>query len=218
LSIDGSPSDFYTLVLKDMGIANPPFGSKVILAGWAALEGTSAKNNPLATTLQKPGSYSLPGNPAGVQQYPTVALGAQATADSIGSSYPSIRLALKTGKVNLIKESELRLWSGGGYGRDKLIQSMRIAPGVGGLSGSQPGEQIAGAVGSVVGTSLTDIIGGPLGAIGTFFGFLTQANTWYRILYILFGAILLIIGLHMIVGGKLSKEGGNVAKVAEAAE
>jgi hypothetical protein len=72
------------------------------LEGQAVTEGTSAKNNPLATTKILPNvpSSTLAGNSAGVQEYATRAGGVQATADTI-AGYPAIVAHLKSGSILL---------------------------------------------------------------------------------------------------------------------
>lgn len=68
------------------------------LVSWAAKEGTAARNNPLATTLRTNGSTPLPGNSAGVQEYPTAAAGVAATAATL-KGYSSIVSAFQTGNI-----------------------------------------------------------------------------------------------------------------------
>jgi hypothetical protein len=63
---------------------------------WASYEDTSAENNPLASEW-KDGSTNF--NPAGVQNYPSIAIGAQATAADLKAwpSYASIIAAIRSG-------------------------------------------------------------------------------------------------------------------------
>jgi hypothetical protein len=49
------------------------------LHAWQRCEGGAARNNPWNTTERVPGSTLLPGNPAGVQEYPDDVAGLAAT-------------------------------------------------------------------------------------------------------------------------------------------
>lgn len=89
-------SDFFGGVLKSLGLPDTP-ANRTFLLGWSQIENTRAANNPLATTLHTKNSVPLPGNPAGVQQYPTAAEGITATAATL-SHYPNILAALRTGQ------------------------------------------------------------------------------------------------------------------------
>jgi hypothetical protein len=86
---------------------------------WANLENTAARNNPLATTQTETGSTPLPGNSAGVQQYPTAAAGIKATAQTL-EGYPSIVAAFKSGDITAVSFTnspslirEFTIWSQG---------------------------------------------------------------------------------------------------------
>ena len=82
-------------------------------AGWPPF----TKNNPLNTTQAMPGSYPLPGNTAGVQQYPTAAEGIAATKITIENGrYNDVLLALRGGRGLCGRSwAGLSTWSGGGY-------------------------------------------------------------------------------------------------------
>jgi hypothetical protein len=67
-------------------------------ATWMQSEGGDANCNPLNTTLKMPGSWSLPGNTAGVQEYPDFETGIDATVetfDTKGQGYERILGAMK---------------------------------------------------------------------------------------------------------------------------
>jgi hypothetical protein len=88
------------------------------LAGWYAREGTSAANNPLASTETESGSTQF--NSAGVQNYPNATVGVAATVATLNNGrYPAIVMALKAGQGlaagNGQVQQELLTWSGGGY-------------------------------------------------------------------------------------------------------
>lgn len=85
------------------------------LNAWAHREGTSAKNNPLATTQPEHGSTSF--NSVGVQNYPTLNLGAKATAATLENGYyDDVLKALRTGHISTKTHfSGLKTWSGNAY-------------------------------------------------------------------------------------------------------
>jgi hypothetical protein len=94
------------------------------LDSWAHNEGTAALNNPLATTLTSPGSYPLPGNSAGVQQYSTPGAGELATSTTLKglSVYAPIVRGLRSGHPYQAQVADptgfahaLQAWSGSGY-------------------------------------------------------------------------------------------------------
>lgn len=90
----GSPDTFWRDVLKQLGA--PATKANIdSLKGWAAVEGTKAAYNPLATTLDEPGATQF--NSVGVRNYPTPAIGAKATADTLKKGYPSIVASFRSG-------------------------------------------------------------------------------------------------------------------------
>lgn len=107
-----SLDEFWYAVETKLGIANRPAARKFLQA-WAGAEGTKARNNPLATTLQLPGSAPFASNPDGVQEYPTPELGAEATARTI-QGYPSLLGVLKGSQSPFSPPvfSALNTWSG----------------------------------------------------------------------------------------------------------
>lgn len=82
-------------------------------ATWMQSEGGSANCNPLNTTLKMPGSWNLPGNTAGVQEYPNFQTGIDATVQTFatkGQGYERILGAMKRNEsarkiVNIIGET-----------------------------------------------------------------------------------------------------------------
>lgn len=89
------------------------------LTSWIRHESTwppGAANNPLNTTLSMGGGTNF--NSVGVKNYPTAAIGIQATIQTLLGGYPGIVAALKSGR-GLCGQSfggEFSKWSGGGYG------------------------------------------------------------------------------------------------------
>jgi hypothetical protein len=106
-----------------------PFAVQAFLA-WEPYENTAACWNPLATTLRYTDdacrSWNLPGNRAGVQQYPSRECGIRATADTLnytfngnGRAYQAIRhMMARQGFDEAVLLEELRRWVGSeGYAR-----------------------------------------------------------------------------------------------------
>ncbi len=110
-----------------------PFAVSAFLA-WEPYENTVACWNPLATTLRYGGecqSWNLPGNSAGVQQYPSRECGIRATADTLnytfdgnGQAYQAIRrMMARQGFDEAALIQELRRWVGSeGYARAVVSQ------------------------------------------------------------------------------------------------
>ncbi|MGQ9904328.1 MAG: PA14 domain-containing protein [Anaerolineae bacterium] len=110
------------------------FAVRAFLA-WEPYENTAACWNPLATTLRYTdpacSSWNLPGNRAGVQQYPSQECGIRATADTLnytfngnGLAYQNIRrMMAKQGFDEAALLQELRRWVGSeGYARAVVSQ------------------------------------------------------------------------------------------------
>jgi len=88
------------------------------VSNWFAHEGTTAQNNPMATTQNAAGATQF--NSAGVKNYPSAAEGITATAQTLENGlYPAIVMALRSGQGlsagNSQVQQELLTWSGGGY-------------------------------------------------------------------------------------------------------
>lgn len=69
---------------------------RLAIVSWETAEGTSARYNPLATTLRVSGSTDF--NSVGVQDYPSLSVGVQATKRTLagqGFGYGAIVLALQ---------------------------------------------------------------------------------------------------------------------------
>lgn len=121
---DGGETAFITAVLADLG-APATAADITSLADWFPREWPAwppgAASNPLDSILPAPGStdFNTFGGGLHVQNYPTAAEGAQATAETLeGGWYPRILAALRAGAglcgdPNLA--AEFSTWSGGGY-------------------------------------------------------------------------------------------------------
>lgn len=162
--------------LAAIGAPDTPANERFLNA-WALREGTSAKNNPFATTQTAPGSYSLPGNPAGVQQYPDVRTGAIATAQTLQNGlYGDVLSALRSGTASTSAGyAGLRTWSGGGYSS--------LGGSSGGPGGAPP--SITANQGGSPGTTASGSTVGPQGWGGLVIG----------VVQMLAGGALLLIGI-----------------------
>jgi hypothetical protein len=154
-----TPDAFWTQVLVDMGA--PITQSNIeALRAWSQHEGGGGNWNPLNTTRPEPGSsffnHLSPGT--GVQNYPTAAVGAKATADSINNGlYPSIVAAFKSGNAfgALVSGGkgpigqQLRKWSGGAYNNVYASAGNYTSPTLGGQSSTGK----TGKVGASTGTA-----------------------------------------------------------------
>lgn len=119
--VDGPGEDsFFRAVLADLGAPDTP-GNLRSLEAWYPHEWPSwppgAENNPLDSTLPMPGSSAI--NSVGVQNYPSAAEGARATAETIrNGNYPRIVRDLVNGRSlcgDATLTTEFATWSGGGY-------------------------------------------------------------------------------------------------------
>jgi hypothetical protein len=113
----GGNAGFAEAVLQGLGAPATAANLKS-MNNWFAHEGTSAQNNPMATTESEPGATTF--NSAGVKNYPNEAVGVAATVATLENGlYPAIVFALRGGvglsTGNSQVESELSTWSGGGY-------------------------------------------------------------------------------------------------------
>jgi len=170
-------------VLHDLGApvsqANVGF-----LQEWQMYEHSEAKNNPLNITAPA-GSGSI--NSAGVQNYSSRQQGARYTAQVIsGGNYPTIYKMLKGDNVgntflhhtpDLVKE--LNLW-----GSKSFAEKIH--------SGSESVLDKAGDVAH----QAADVITAPVDAIKWVF------KNWDRILFVIGGAVLIIIGIIVLVKGQ----------------
>jgi len=96
-----NPAAWAQALLRALGVPVTAGGTAILVA-WQACEGGVAAQqgfNPLNTTEPAPGSRPLPGNPAGVQLYPSAPVGVAATAATLTNGrYPTILAALRTGQ------------------------------------------------------------------------------------------------------------------------
>lgn len=113
---------------------NAPVNSNTmaLMMAWFQAEGTTAKWNPMATTLNYGGSRSMPNSSVGVQEYKDMATGVAATARTLQDPrYKTIVRLLQAG-INPIKlfrqaETEFDTWRGSTAGHYGLIQILKGA-------------------------------------------------------------------------------------------
>lgn len=117
----GSEAAFTGAVLAGLGA--PATGANTgSLEAWGSREGCwgcTGANNQFDSTLYEPGStaFNTFGGGLHVWNYPTPAIGAQATAQTISAGYPEITAALRSGSgvCGYGFAAEFSRWSGGGY-------------------------------------------------------------------------------------------------------
>lgn len=203
-----SYNDYFAGVLRDLGapVTAPNLN---FLAGWAQVEGTAAANNPLATTLHLRGSSPLPGNSAGVQQYPSVQEGERATAQTLSAGYPNIVSALKTGNILEVSFqnppgliAEFAKWSGhagdtapggAGYG---YFQAVKLH------AQGNPGGKSASDIGSYdLGNAVHDVTSPFTGWVKQLVDFI-KAYT-LRLGEVVGGGLLVLAGLLILTRGSV---------------
>lgn len=128
--------NYIFLVLKELNL-EPTQNRVNLLRSWAALENTTAKNNPFATTWNAEpnrtdkflgGYYFNSNNNYPVKNYSTPEIGAKAFANTLkyGNYYPSIYTGLKSGLPleqwysDPVEREFTTYGGGGGYGKKVL--------------------------------------------------------------------------------------------------
>jgi hypothetical protein len=215
--LDPLSATFWEDVLGDLPDVSPSAYSLDIgeLAEWSEHEGTSAQNNPLATE-QAHGEPGTLFNKSGVLNFATPQIGAEATAATLEqSNYANIASDLETGTpFGSNTQSEFRAWSGGGYTSPLGESPTYNSPGV--VGNDDSGGANSGVVTTAATSSSTDssygfpgqdipIFGGILGAL---------EDTGMRIVFVLLGALLLIVGLFIASGTNPLKTAATAATVA----
>ena len=109
--------------------------NQLALVAVMAQEGSPARCNPFDTTWRLPGSVNLPGNPDGVQEYPSMSDGYNAVWATLneadpGFGYEPIREALKQGGcgcavVEAWARSEWGTWRGNPAGASAFLQHVQ---------------------------------------------------------------------------------------------
>lgn len=117
-------------ILKAIGADPSNANAMNFMLAWMQAEGTAAQYNPLGTTQQMAGSYALPGNSAGVQQYPSMQLGIEAIKRTLlNGRYNEIVQGLRQGvnPLQLARSPELGTWVTGTpntIGRNQYIYAV----------------------------------------------------------------------------------------------
>lgn len=194
-SIDSTDTFWYALETR-LGLPHNR-ATHTFLQGWANIEGTKARYNPLATTLRQPGSTSF--NSVGVQNYPTPEIGVAATADTL-RNYPAV-LAVLRGKAspygNAAFNTELNKWSGNAdkgatvtpYVRSWLLQAQSNPSGKDAtdwLSADPLGPAVASAADAAL-------------AVPRFLAKLMDPSYILRGLQVIAGAVLVLVGVGLLV-------------------
>lgn len=184
----------------------------LFLRAWQSKEGGSARNNPLNTTQPATGATVLPGNSAGVKEYPSAAVGADATASTLlNGRYPDVVKALQTGnapaalvsgKVSVdAVVSQIRTW-GTVHFADMIAQQSKgagsgLASAIGGAAKHVPGVQQGVDAVNAVG----DVAGGAVDAaqaVGGFVATITNPHNILRAGEVLAGAGLVAMGSFLL--------------------
>jgi hypothetical protein len=214
---------FFTAVLETLGL--PTTGPNLDwLVGWANKENTKARYNPLATTLKTTGSSGLAGNPDGVQEYTSGAMGVAATAQTL-KAYPAIIAQFASGNAlstSYSNPAELihayGLWSGNAgdpAAAKSYFQAVKVAAQGGNVSGKLPSLSAAGpeswsltdaanAVTGAVSGVWSGVVGPVSGVVAAVAKFFANID-----IYLLRGGLLLGAALLLVVGlGLVGKSQG----------
>jgi hypothetical protein len=193
-----SPDTFWYAVETKLGL---PHTRPVhdFLQGWANVEGTKARFNPLATTLTQPGATNF--NSVGVKNYPTPDAGVQATADTL-KQYPHLLAALKSPSYMAFDTPAVRMdlnrWQSGKQGNGAVTPYTRsiMLQYQGNPSGKSASDWFSNA-----GSGVTDAIGGAVGdvlAVPKFLAKLADVHNILRGLQVLAGAVLVLVGVVLL--------------------
>lgn len=204
------------------------------LEAWASAEGTSALNNPLATTEPEAGATDF--NSIGVKNYLTPATGEAATAATLQSGlYEGIRRALATGNAtqasfgNASVYTGLNDWAYGpnaGYGasvtsyvKNVITNAQGAAPNSGNISAATPGLFGSGTLEGAPQTlyqgsgakTVVDTVLGPINSVEKLISFLTS----WRFAEVVGGVLLLVVGLVLLGKQFTGPVAGTAASVAK---
>jgi len=215
------------------GINAPTTDPNVVgMLAWDMAEGRTAMFNLLDTTLKTADSTPLPGNSAGVQEYPNWDAGVNATVQTL-QNYGGILTALRQqqGPQALAKAVGASPWGtsgslisqvAAGWGNGKgagVIQS--IGYGGSAVPGAGGGDLGSGLVGLATGAAgaAWGAFGAPIAwgeALAKFLGQLLDRKTWIRFGEIIGGLVLGLGGLIVLAKalGADSAVAGVAGKVA----
>jgi hypothetical protein len=180
--------------------------NRALLSAWAQTEGTRARFNPLATTQDAAGATVLAGNSAGVKNYPSFQAGVRATAQTLENGrYAGILSSLRAGNVQPLDvvnryAKEFDTW---GTGATSLARTL-------GQGGSHGGwwNQLTGGFTAVIQSPYDPLshlpgFGGanPIAwaeGLGKLLGNLNEPHFWLRVLELVAGGVLILVGLYML--------------------
>lgn len=234
-----SPNSYYqwaNKIIETLGLETATHRNSVTaLIAWIAAENGQTGNNPLGCTLELPKSHPDPNNSSGVMVYDSPEDGVTATAKTI-KNYSAILNALQHNQDYVTTARVIPTATnqdGNKWGTGPLVVTVALSikggGGIGGATWNQYAMKQVKATGHsawrsipIVGgdiadaqASVKDAVGGvadALGSIGDFVGVLTDPHTWYRIGQVLFGAILIGLGIYMFVRGPAMALAGTAGK------
>lgn len=224
----GAPYDLST----DDGARNVAF-----LEAWKKAEGTSAKYNPLATTLTLPGSSDF--NSIGVQSYASPTDGVTATTKTLLAGYPHVVSALRAGDPAGIVQSagglsDLNRWVSGKSSPNPSSYTSTISSlffsllgqgataysgfGVGNfpVGHTTPAQAAGDAARAAANATGVTALASIASSVGAGVGALLNANTWRRIGLALAGIVLMVIGANILARGAGAAAGISPATVMAA--
>lgn len=211
----GAPSD----PSSEAGARNIAF-----LEAWKKAEGTSARYNPLATTLVVGGSTTLAGNGPGVQEYAKPADGVAATVRTLLAGYPHVLGALRAGDpAGAVQSSggiaDLNRWVSGKSSPSPSTYTDNISSaffsllgqGASAYSGfgvgnfpvghTTPADAAAAAAKAVANATGISALGSIASSFASAVGVLLNVNTWRRVGLAALGIILMLGGGYVLAKG-----------------
>lgn len=207
------------------------------VSGWENQEGGGGAYNPLNTTYDLPPDSDF--NTIGVKNYNSWGQGIRATVDTLKGGYPGIVGSLRSGQglSGPGVSGDLSTWSGGGYSSVSPA-SAQMENTVRGPNGPGVSAHVSGSAGGSSNASggcpsfLSDPWGwfscnsvkNAAGGLGKYF--LDPIDALERVGLVIFGAILIIIGIAILgfgpaksalqIAAGVSREGRSVARIASA--
>lgn len=175
--------------------------NRILMVAWQLAEGTSARNNPYATTQQIRGtgnadSTGLPGNPDGVQEYKTTVQGIQSTvATLVNGRYATILVNLHRSADPHITAQAVVASPWGTHDLssaivDKVANNYAFYAGQSIGPNSVDDTNVKGGVTDVVPGA--DTAAAALSGVSDFLSLLTKGSTWIRVAEVV-GALAVII-------------------------
>lgn len=184
-------------VLRELGLPDTD-ANRRFLATWQRFEGGTAAYNPLNTTLGVGASTAY--NAVGVRNYPSRGVGVKATAATLSNArYAGIRRALATGDPFHVDASTQRGIVAGlsnwvsGTATGGIDYANRILGAAGKAAGNAIGSTPTGGAIGAVGDAVT----APAKGVGWVLG------NWDRVLLVIGGFLLLVLGLLRLSGRSL---------------